>query len=262
MSDKFRWEVQEIERIQNAVRARQHRIAQANLRSCCAMMIQTTFRGFQARTLARERRGRRLGEMLVRWWRSAFPFDWFVQITKMPQWLIAISYPPLLPSLSPTKSFKARKRVALVTRFIKGCVQRRRESATKRLTASMTIQRAWRRWRLRLNIGRVVLATAAIETVTENLLVELARRIYLEIKGAVIVKAWKKSKRRLRIAGHKSRNRRSFVTQGGVSSPRRKNNTPRLVGSRSGMTSDPSSPFSSPRRSPSNAPGNRGGGGG
>lgn len=69
MSNKFRWEVQELDRIQKRVRARQHRIAQANLCACCAIMIQATWRTYQAKMLARHRRGLKLGKMLVRWWR-------------------------------------------------------------------------------------------------------------------------------------------------------------------------------------------------
>lgn len=35
------------------------------------------------------------------------------------------------------------------------------------------------------------------QMVIEAILVELARRVYIEIKGAVIVRAWRKSRRRL-----------------------------------------------------------------
>ncbi|CAM9620860.1 unnamed protein product, partial [Ectocarpus sp. 8 AP-2014] len=86
-------------------------------------------------------------------------------------------------------------------------------------------------------------------------LVELARQVYIEIKGAVIARAWKQSRRRFGSKSRKGKNGRVFVTQGGGSSPRRK--PARVGGSRTGVTSDPSSAYL-PRRSPSAAPGNRG----
>eukprot|EP00903_Cladosiphon_okamuranus_P010805 g10208.t1 len=82
------------------------------------------------------------------------------------------------------------------------------------------------------------------QMVIDDILVELARRVYIEIKGAVIARAWKKSKRRLENRNRKGRSGRVFLTQGGVSSPRRK--MTRSGGPRNGLTSDPSS-YSSPR---------------
>lgn len=69
MSDKFRWEVQEVKRMEKVVRARQHRIAHANLCACCAIIIQATWRTYQAKMLARKQRGLRLSMMLAQWWR-------------------------------------------------------------------------------------------------------------------------------------------------------------------------------------------------
>lgn len=69
MSDKFRWEMKEIQRIQEVVRTRQRRVAQAKLRTCCALMIQTTWRGHRAKVLARERRGQYLARLLLWYWR-------------------------------------------------------------------------------------------------------------------------------------------------------------------------------------------------
>ena len=47
------------------------------------------------------------------------------------------------------------------------------------------------------------LADAWEQMVMDDILVELARRVYIEIKGAVIVRAWKKSKRRLEYKNRK-----------------------------------------------------------
>ncbi|CAN0527247.1 unnamed protein product, partial [Ectocarpus sp. 12 AP-2014] len=168
MSDKFRWEVKEVKRIRNAVRRRQSRIAQANLRACCAIMIQATWRRYQAKLLAWARRRLKLGQILMRWWRR----------------------------------FKVRQSLKIVKRFVSNNVQRHRRLKYEKQISSTRVQRAWRRWMLRMSLSRMVLATAATEEVIENVLVELARQVYIEIKGAVIARAWKQSRRRF---GNKSR---------------------------------------------------------
>ncbi|CAB1101525.1 unnamed protein product [Ectocarpus sp. CCAP 1310/34] len=221
MSDKFRWEVKEVKRIRNEVRRRQRRIAQANLRACCAIMIQATWRRYQAKLLAWARRGSKLGQILMRWWRR----------------------------------FKVRQSLKIVKRFVSNNVQRHRRLKYEKQISSTRVQRAWRRWMLRMSLSRMVLATAATEEVIQNVLVELARQVYIEIKGAVIARAWKQSRRRFGNKSRKGKNGRVFVTQGGGSSPRRK--PARAGGSRTGVTSDPSSAYP-PRRSPSAVPGNRG----
>ncbi|CAM9688865.1 unnamed protein product, partial [Ectocarpus sp. 13 AM-2016] len=155
-----------------------------------------------------------------------------------------------------TRSFKVRQSLKIVKRFVSNNVQRHRRLKYEKQISSTRVQRAWRRWMLRMSLSRMVLATAATEEVIGNVLVELARQVYIEIQGAVIARAWKQSRRRFGNKSRKGKNGRVFVTQGGGSSPRRK--PARVGGSRTGVTSDPSSAYT-PRRSPSVAPGNRGG---
>ncbi|CAM9554128.1 unnamed protein product [Ectocarpus sp. 4 AP-2014] len=264
MSDKFRWEVKEVKRIRNAVRRRQSRIAQANLRACCAIMIQATWRRYQAKLLAWARRGLKLGQILMRWWRRT-AWEWGGAYKSMCDSRHlpgradeTTTLNSLVPgtSFSMGQSFKVRQSLKIVKRFVSNNVQRHRRLKYKKQISSLRVQRAWRRWMLRMSLSRMVLATAATEEVIENVLVELARQVYIEIKGAVIARAWKQSRRRFGNKSRKGKNGRVFVTQGGGSSPRRK--PARVGGSRTGVTSDPSSAYPS-RRSPSVAPGNRGG---
>lgn len=70
-------------------------------------------------------------------------------------------YPPQIFAFA--NSTKARRNVAIVKQFIDAAVSRRRRRLKKRLIASVTVQRAWRRHRLRMVLHRVVLATAATE---------------------------------------------------------------------------------------------------
>ncbi|CAN0522497.1 unnamed protein product, partial [Ectocarpus sp. 12 AP-2014] len=257
MSDKFRWEVKEVKRIRNAVRRRQSRIAQANLRACCAIMIQATWRRYQAKLLAWARRGLKLGQILMRWWRRLVRPPWQVpgvahaRVSPAPLPCGANGWPGRFLHL-----FKVRQSLKIVKRFVSNNVQRHRRLKYEKQISSTRVQRAWRRWMLRMSLSRMVLATAATEEVIENVLVELARQVYIEIKGAVIARAWKQSRRRFGNKSRKGKNGRVFVTQGGGSSPRRK--PARVGGSRTGVTSDPSSAYT-PRRSPSVALGNRGG---
>ncbi|CAM9360442.1 unnamed protein product [Ectocarpus fasciculatus] len=258
MSDKFRWEVKEVKRIRNAVRRRQHRIAQANLRACCAIMIQATWRRYQAKLLAWARRGLKLGQILMRWWRRSMHGQ------QQQSRALFRRFPLTLPCETSCRAtfpstgfnFKVRQSLAIVKRFVSNNVQRRRQLKYEKQMSSTRVQRAWRRWMLRVSLRRMVLATAATEGVIENVLVDLARQVYLEIKGAVIARAWKQSRRRFGNKSRKGKNGRVFVTQGGGSSPRRK--PARAGGSRTGVTSDPSSAYPS-RRSPSAAPSSRGG---
>ncbi|CBJ25531.1 hypothetical protein Esi_0003_0167 [Ectocarpus siliculosus] len=257
MSDKFRWEVKEVKRIRNAVRRRQSRIAQANLRACCAIMIQATWRRYQAKLLAWARRGLKLGQILMRWWRRAYKSMW--DSRHLPGRADkTTTLNPLVPGtyFSTGQNFKVRQSLKIVKRFVSNNVQRHRRLKYEKQISSTRVQRAWRRWMLRMSLSRMVLATAATEEVIENVLMELARQVYVEIKGAVIARAWKQSRRRFGSKSRKGKNGRVFVTQGGGSSPRRK--PARVGGSRTGVTSDPSSAYP-PRRSPSAAPGNRGG---
>ena len=69
VTSRFRWEVEEVERIQELVRKRQRRIARANLCACCAIIIQATWRRHSARSVARERRRVKLGMLVLTWWR-------------------------------------------------------------------------------------------------------------------------------------------------------------------------------------------------
>lgn len=69
VTGRFRREVEEVERIQEAVRQRQRRIARANLCACCAIIIQTTWRRHHAIAVAWERRRVKLGTLVLTWWR-------------------------------------------------------------------------------------------------------------------------------------------------------------------------------------------------
>lgn len=73
---------------------------------------------------------------------------------------------PLLRTFVNHHRFKTRRNVAIVKRFILSCVLRRRRRKQIRLGAAVAIQRAWRRRVLCVSLGRIVMATAAIE-VTE-----------------------------------------------------------------------------------------------
>lgn len=95
-------------------------------------------------------------------------FHRYIQITS------SMNISRLPPKMSPeiiisfANSTKTRQNVAVVKRFVIAAVSRRRRRAQKRLIASVKVQRAWRRFTLRVILGRIVLATAATEVQLVN----------------------------------------------------------------------------------------------
>ncbi|CAM9843909.1 unnamed protein product [Sphacelaria rigidula] len=161
ISNKFRGEIEEIERIQEVVRMRQRRLARANLRACCAIMIQTCWRRHRARVLARERRGAILGAMVNRWWTRLKCAKRFSRKAYLPLGLMHRMRASVQIFIE--SRYKRNRTLQKIQRFVSASIKRTKRQRAIKEKAVLGLQRSWKRRVARETAARDAMVEAAIE---------------------------------------------------------------------------------------------------